>query len=342
MMKKIITLLILLASPLLFAASETAQLDTGLVNPGYHDKPEWFKESFLDISEDIEGATDAGKRVMLYFYQDGCPYCAKLLHDNFGNRDIADKTQKYFDVIAINMWGDREVSGLDGEATTEKAFSQSLKVQFTPTLLFLDESGKVLVRLNGYLHPHQFDVVLDYVAQRKEGQMSVRDYVASINPQAASGKLHMEPGFIQSPVNLAALDKEKPVLLLLKQKTCAACDELHQDILQRKAVRKSLEQLQVVLLDIWSEEKITGFDGVETTSRKLAEQLGVHYAPSMLYFVAGKEAFRTEGYLRAFHVHGGMDYVLGDAYIEQPEFQRYLQDRRAEFEARGIHVDLWE
>ena len=62
-------------------------------------EPAWFKESFLDIREDIAEATTTGRRVLLYFYQDGCPYCAKLLNDNFGNREIAEKTQQGFDVI---------------------------------------------------------------------------------------------------------------------------------------------------------------------------------------------------------------------------------------------------
>ena len=85
-----------------------------------------------------------------YFYQDGCPYCAKLLNDNVGNRKTADKTQWSFDVIAINMWGDREVIDLSGETTTEKAFAAALRVQYTPVLLFLKEQGRMVNRINGY------------------------------------------------------------------------------------------------------------------------------------------------------------------------------------------------
>ncbi|MCK5091158.1 MAG: thioredoxin, partial [Gammaproteobacteria bacterium] len=80
----------------LFAAEvEAAQpgtLDSGMVNPGYEEKPDWFKLSFLDIREDVEEATAEGKRVLLYFYQDGCPYCAKLIRDNFSQRAISEKT----------------------------------------------------------------------------------------------------------------------------------------------------------------------------------------------------------------------------------------------------------
>jgi len=53
--------------------------------------------------------------VLLSFYQDGCPYCAKLLNDNFGDRALADKTRRGFDVIAINLWGDRLCGRLPGD-----------------------------------------------------------------------------------------------------------------------------------------------------------------------------------------------------------------------------------
>lgn len=35
---------------------EGAALDAGMVSPGYHQKPAWFEESFLDAREDITEA----------------------------------------------------------------------------------------------------------------------------------------------------------------------------------------------------------------------------------------------------------------------------------------------
>ncbi|MFN2165428.1 MAG: thioredoxin family protein, partial [Anaerolineae bacterium] len=81
--------------------------------------------------------------VALYFYQDGCPYCAKFLQEGLGDKAIGTLARERFDWIAINIWGDREVTGFSGEPTTEKQFAAGLKVQFTPTLLLLDEGGKV-------------------------------------------------------------------------------------------------------------------------------------------------------------------------------------------------------
>ncbi len=336
-----ILVFLLLAPALLMAASE-GELEAGFVNPGYHTKPAWFKESFLDMREDIEEAAGESRRVMLYFYQDGCPYCEKLLKDNFGNRGIAGKTQQHFDVIAINMWGDREVTGVNGELTTEKNFARNLEVQYTPTLLFLDESGAPVTRLNGYFPPHQFTIVLDYVAGRKEKEIDIRSYLAQQAPAEASGKLHLEEGFLTAPVDLSA-QGEQPLLVLFEQKQCPECDELHLDIFQREPVRKSLDQYRVALLDLWSTDAITTPQGDQTTVRAWADALDIRYAPSMLIFDReGSEVFRTEAYLKAFHVHGALDYVLDGDYLREPEFQRYLQVRREEMEARGVVVDMME
>ena len=328
--------------PLFAQAATEGQLQAGFVNPGYHEKPAWFKESFLDLREDIDEAAGEGKRVMLYFYQDGCPYCEKLLKDNFGNRAISEKTQQGFDVIAINMWGDREVTFFNDTATTEKAFSRDLKVQYTPTLLFINEEGGLVTRLNGYFPPHRFTAVLDYVAGKKENETDIRSYIAQQALPEASGKLHLEEGFVTAPVDLSDTD-EKPLLVLFEQKQCLECDELHLDILQREPVRKSLDQYRVALLDLWSDDSVTTPDGTQTTVRKWADALDIKYAPSMLFFDRdGKEVFRTGAYLKAFHVHGALDYVLDGHYRTEPEFQRYLQVRREEMEAKGIRVDLME
>lgn len=194
-------------------------LQSDMVNPGYHDKPSWFKESFLDLREDIQEATENKKRVLLYFYQDGCPYCAKLLQDNLGQKKIADKTRKHFDVIAINMWGDKEVTDLKGQLTTEKKFSENMKVMYTPTLVFLTEKGKVTLRVNGYYAPNKFETALDYVSGHNEAKISFRNYARKFLKKSSSGKLHQQSFLLKPPYNLKALVKSaKPLMVLFEQK----------------------------------------------------------------------------------------------------------------------------
>ena len=324
-------------------ADDAEVLATQLVNPGYQEKPQWFKNSFLDIREDVEEATSEGKRVLLYFYQDGCPYCAKLVTDNFGQIDIAEKTKKHFDTIALNMWGDREVVDFAGMDVTEKEFAKALKVQFTPTLLMLNESGDVVIRINGYFAPNKFSAVLDYVGKKMESQMEIREYLSQNVAQASSGKLHQQPDYLQPPYDFSSrqIKANRPLLVMFEQKKCRVCDELHLDILLRKESLALLEMFDVALLDMWSGTEIRTPQGAVSNAKSWAAQLGVQYSPTMVFFdESGNEVFRTEGYLKSFHIQSAMDYVSSKAYLTQPEFQRYISARADELEAQGIHVDL--
>ena len=320
-------------------ADET--LGPGMVNPGYAEKPAWFANSFLDIREDVEEAATKGKRILLYFYQDGCPYCAKLLDTNFALQDIEAKTRRHFEVVAINMWGDREVTGFDGGMTTEKAFARALRVMFTPTLLFLNERGAVVLRINGYYPPHKFSTALDYAAVHNGSEPTFREYLAEQAPAPAAGVLHHEPGFLSADTALDTRTGDRPLLVLFEQKDCAPCDELHQDILRRAESREQLARLDVVLLDMWSRDPVTRPDGKTTPVREWAAELDVKYAPSLVFFDReGSEVFRTEAWLQAFHIQSAMDYVASGAYLEQPGFQRYIGARADALEAQGVHVDL--
>ncbi len=333
---------LLIAQPAL-AADDTEVL-SDLQNPGYHSKPSWFKNSFLDIREDVVEAADAGKRVLLYFYQDGCPYCEKLLRDNFGDQAISETARDAFEVIALNIWGDREVTGIDGAATTEKAFAAALGVQYTPSILLLDEDAATVLRIDGYYPPHQFHAGLRYVAQkREEAGESFRDFYARQDTQTASGELHQEPGFLAPPLRLAdnRARSERPLLVMFEQPVCVACDELHQDILRREPVALALTNLDGAIVDISSKETIQTPAGRTLPSRDWAAELGIQYTPSLVLFDDdGNEVFRTDGYLKAFHVHGVLDYVATGAYRHQPNFQRWLQHRTDALHARGIDYDL--
>lgn len=328
------------------APKSVTALDSGLVNPGHHEQPEWFKASFLDIREDVAEAAERGKRVLLYFFQDGCPYCAKLLRENFSDRATVEMARDRFDIVAINLWGDRDVTGFLGEPTTEKAFAAGLKVQFTPTMLLLDEDGRVVLRINGYFPPRRFRSALQYVAERRERKGErFQDFFLSLDPEAVSGELHREAGFLAAPLRLAdnLAATRRPLVVMFERPNCSTCDELHGDVLRRESVAYALSNLDGAIVNALSTDRLQTPDGRELSVRDWANELGIEYTPSLLFFDAeGVEVFRAEGYLKSFHIHGAMDYVATGAYLRQPNFQRYLQERRTALEARGFEVDLMD
>lgn len=306
--------------------------------------PRWFKETFLDVREDIAEATAEGKRLMVYFGQDGCPYCQRLMRVNFSQKDIVEKTRQHFNAVAINMWGDREVTWMDGKARSEKAFAAALKVQFTPTLLFFDEKGRVALRLNGYYPPHKFRVALDYVAGRNEGKMAFADYLRRHLRESASGVLNDQPFLLKPPLDLDASrqPRGKPLAVLFEQRDCAACDELHREGLAHAKVQKLIGELDFARVELFGTEKLVTPDGKTLTAREWGRALGVAYTPSIVFFdETGKEVFRIDAYLRPFHLASSLDYVASKAYLSQPSFQRYLQARAERIRKAGGTVELW-
>ncbi|MDH5183796.1 MAG: thioredoxin fold domain-containing protein [Gammaproteobacteria bacterium] len=327
----------------LLSAAEENKLAEGMVNPGYHEPPSWFKSSFLDLQEDLAEANESKKRVILYFYQDGCPYCGKLLSVNWKQKDIVKKTRQNFDVIAINLWGDKEITGLDGLSMTEKKFAEKNRVMYTPTLLLLNEQGKVALRINGYYPPKKFSAALDYVAQKREKSIAFSDYHKDAASKGSNQKLYSSKQYLHKPYRLSAQSRgnSKPLLVLYEQRFCAHCDEIHKDIFSRPESKELLEKFDVVLLDRWGKSAVLTPKGKTTTELKWANQLKINYSPSLIFFDSkGDEVFRTEAYLKSFHIQSVMDYVSSGAYKTQPNLQRFIQARADALEAKGIHVDL--
>ncbi|HEX8980038.1 MAG TPA: thioredoxin fold domain-containing protein [Parasulfuritortus sp.] len=305
--------------------------------------PTWFKASFLDLRADVGEAKVAGKRVLLLFTQDNCPYCHLLVTRNLAQRDIEHTLRTRFDVIRINMWGDQEVTGLDGQRYTEKTFAAANKVQFTPTLLFLDENGEVVLRLNGYTPPARFKAALDWVANRDEHKQPFRDYVAGLEKTSAGdGKLMAEPYF-KPLTDLRRKGKPaKPLAVFFEQKDCPDCVTLHARVLADPEVRLQLARFDDVQLDMWSREPIVTPSGEKTTVRDWARQLDVKYAPSIVLFDAsGHEVIRWESGFRVFHTAGMFDYVASGADKTEPSFQRYLSARAEKIRESGRDVNIW-
>lgn len=306
--------------------------------------PPWFSETFLDFREDVAEAARDGKRLLVYFGQDGCPYCKLLMETTFAETRIADKAKRNFLAVALNLWGDREVTWIDGKRMTEKELGAMLKVQFTPTLLIFDEKARPIVRMNGYFPANRLDAALDYAAGRQEQRTSFADYMQSAVKEDARATLNEQPYFIKPPHDLAAaLKLGKPLLVLFERTRCASCDELHREGLSRPEVAALMRRFTVARFDASASTPLVTPDGRKTSAWAWSRQLALPYAPALVFFDAGaREVFRVEAYFRPFHLASALDYVASGAYREQPNFQRYIQTRAEHLRAQGKPVDLWK
>ena len=303
--------------------------------------PYWFKESFLEFEEDVAEAAEQNRRVMIYFHQDGCPYCAKLVEENFADPQIEAFVRKHFDGITINMWGDREIVTVGGQNFTEKTFAAALKVQYTPTMLFLDEQGKVALRLNGYYPSDKFRQALKYVAQKQEKQQNFNEFMLA--SQASGGGELTSADFFADTTDLASLlGQGRPLAVYFEAADCEDCRVFHQRVLADPPTRQLVQRMHNVQLDVMSGRKLVTVDGRSLSARDYARELNIGYTPSVVFFdEQGSEVFRIEGFLKTFHTQSSVAYVLEKAYLEQPSFQRYIAARGEKLREMGYDTDIW-
>jgi len=142
-----------------------------------HVAPTWFKESFLEIQDDVDEAAEEGKHVILFFQLNGCPYCDRMLTESFESEPLTSFIQENFDTIAINVAGDREIVFNEEVTLIEKDLADMLKVRSTPAILFLNSDNKTVVRVNGYRNPARFEQVLRYVAEKGYEESTLAEYM---------------------------------------------------------------------------------------------------------------------------------------------------------------------
>ena len=307
--------------------------------------PGWFKQSFLDFREDIAEAGVAGKTVLLLFHQDGCPYCNELVERNLSQRDIEHTLKQKFEVIALNIWGNREVVNIAGQQFSEKEFAAALSVQFTPTLVFFDQHANEALRLNGYVPPKTFAAALEFVSSARAATQSFREFQRAQRPQfdIRASESRSAQATRGKTINLTDGAKRRPTLLIFEQADCPACDTTREDVLDHPSSAPLMQQFRQVRMDMWSSRPVITPTGKSTTVRTWAKELGIHYAPTLVLLDGtGQEIIRADAHLKRFHIQGLMHYVASDAYQHEPNFQRYLDHRAEQLRAAGHDVNIWQ
>ena len=252
---------------------------------------------------------------MLYFGQDGCPYCQALMATNFSQRSIVEKTRRHFVAVALNLWGDRETTWIDGRTMSESAGAATRRT----------------------VHPHA-SASSTSVARLSRGSMATIRRTGSKRcsitwPEGTSGTCRSprtspdmsgsgqsapdRRGLLSAAAARPSTKRRRQSRSRFSSRTvhCGPCDELHRDGLQRPSVRALLDQFDVARFAFGAPTRLTTPAGQVTTARAWATELGVTFAPTIVFFAAdGREVFRIDAYLRPFHLESSLDYVASGAY----------------------------
>ncbi|MCK5903357.1 MAG: thioredoxin fold domain-containing protein [Cocleimonas sp.] len=303
--------------------------------------PEWFKESFLDFREDSAEAADGGKHLLLFFHVAGCPYCKKMLDDNFTSGDNAKIVQKYFDVIDLDLKGSKEIAFNKKLTVTETKLGQVLNVHYTPTLLFMSPTNNVVARIDGYRSPREFKQVLNFVKEKAYKTMDLATYREKhIDDMVYT--LKDDPRYVKTLDLQPLLKQDKPLMVLFEDKTCDECARFHQEILDLKPTQKILDKYNVVRLDVLSDQAIIDPKGNKITAKKWLNQRNISYRPAVLLYSEGKEREKVTGLLKSFHFQQLLNYVADKKYNDFDTWIGYLNEQTKKILESGQNIDIWK
>ena len=157
-----------------------------LTEDGIYTQP-WFLESFLELSNDLAGASEKKKRLAIMWELRGCPYCKETHLVNFAKPEVENFIKERFEVLQLNIIGSREVTDFDGQKLSEKALAQKYGVRYTPTIQFFPDSiaglaqktpkGREITRVQGYLAPPAFLSMFRFVVDRAYEKGTLQDYL---------------------------------------------------------------------------------------------------------------------------------------------------------------------
>jgi thioredoxin-related protein len=295
--------------------------------------PDWFKLSFLDLRDDLKEVSQEGKDgLMVYFGQKYCAYCRKFLENDLTKEDIRTYIEKHFDVIGIDIHGQRMVTDFAGREMDERQFAVKEHTNFTPSVIFYDRDGHDVLRLRGYYPPYRFRAALEYVADVHYRKESFREYLARADVPLVfePGDMNQESYFMPGPYMLdrTRMPGERPLAVFFEQGNCWACDVLHTSLLSDPEIRERMNRFEAVQLPFWGDVPVITPSGERTTARQWSAKLGLFYTPTLIIFDPdGREIIRVDSVVQFYRLRNVLDYVLSGGYRQYPTFQQWRESR---------------
>jgi thioredoxin-related protein len=107
----------------------------------------------------------ANRPLVVLFEQGNCHACDVLHTEQIRDPEIRRRLEQ-FDVVQLDMWGDAPVLTPDGRRLTSGQWAHELGLFYSPTLIFFDERGREIIRIDSVVRFHRLAAVMDFVLSK--------------------------------------------------------------------------------------------------------------------------------------------------------------------------------
>ena len=123
------------------------------------------RDFFLDAPHDLSSLKNNGQATVVFFEQGNCHAC-DLLHSGPLSKELSIIELNKMNVVQLNMWKDTPVITPKGKKTTEKLWAKSLNLFYAPSIIFFDEDGEEIIRVDSVTQFYRLWGVFDYVNRK--------------------------------------------------------------------------------------------------------------------------------------------------------------------------------
>ena len=106
------------------------------------------------------------KPIAVIFQEPACTDCDLLVEKSLRNPDAPDLLDR-FHVVQLDRLSNEPVTTPSGEATTAADWTDSAGLSYFPSILFFDENGAEVMRIDSQLRTFHVLSTFDYVAQKR-------------------------------------------------------------------------------------------------------------------------------------------------------------------------------
>ncbi|MGD8641301.1 MAG: ankyrin repeat domain-containing protein [Gammaproteobacteria bacterium] len=301
--------------------------------------PDWFKQGFLLLDEDLKGAVKEGKQgLMVFISTRRCSYCKAFIDNSLSLPDIRRRVQASFDVVGLEIFDDREMTDPAGKRYIVKEFVTANKSAFTPTLIFYGAGGRKLLKIVGYYPPAKFRMVLGYLEGKHYKRESLRAYARRIKDSSSkqAADIKRDPELFSKPpyiLDRRAGPADQPMLVVFEEPDCSACERFHEKVLSDKSVRRLMGEFETVHLDASdTKTRVVTPNGERISPKQWFAKLDLSYRPATVFFdEKGKEVMRLDSETRHYRMEGTLQLILEKAYKQDAQLQRWRRDKAVQF-----------
>ena len=133
----------------------------------------------INIDKLLTNKDFINKHVIVFFHMNHCPYCTRMEHSTFKNKNIQKMIKKYFVFIDINTDENTNVI-FNKKKYNTKEFTDHLEINFFPTTIFIDNKKDIVYTARGLRKVNKFTKILQFIQTKSYEDIDFFEYKPSL------------------------------------------------------------------------------------------------------------------------------------------------------------------